>query len=667
MNQQTKSRNMQNFILVWLDSEIDPTNNNRFRNSIIELEGVFNDIKTFDGVDKCFDFITDVANEKIMMIISDQLASDIIPLTHNIPQINSFYILCKNRTSNQGWMQQWLKVQKISTVIEEICEALKQDVRQYARHFIPISFVSIRNQKFTGNLDQLDPTFMYTRILKETLLTINFNDKHIKEFTKYYRQNFGNNRLQLDAINELEKNYSNDSPIRWYTYGHCVYPVLNQALRLMELDTIIKMGFFIRDLHNEITKLYARQCSLRVGSGKFTIYRGQHLSKSDFDRMMATQGGLISFNSFLSTTRDLTVALRFAQNSSLDDSDTVGIIFVMTIDPSIKSTPFASIENLSHYELEEEILFSMNTVFRIDSIIKSSDDKHLWQIDLIQTKDNDPQLNALTDRVRKEIEGSTEWDRLGKLLIKLGEFSKAEELYQILMDEEDTPRKKAQIYHQLAWSKKKQKQYPQALEYYKKSLEIKQKHQFLDIRSLSNTLNEIGSVYEMMKEYSEALAYYEQALEINRNARFSDQHGLALSYSRMGSVYENMDNHSEALSYYKRAIEIRENTNPIDYVNLAYCYNNIGSVYKNMGDYFEAISVHQKALDCQRKVLPDNHPDIAHSYTSLSFVYDKMGQYEKAREYKQRAVAIGERSLPENHPHLRSMRKSLNYRNKNFE
>jgi hypothetical protein len=32
------------------------------------------------------------------------------------------------------------------------------------------------------NLDQLDPTFMYTQILKEILLTIEFDEGHIEEF-----------------------------------------------------------------------------------------------------------------------------------------------------------------------------------------------------------------------------------------------------------------------------------------------------------------------------------------------------------------------------------------------------------------------------------------------------------------------------------------------------
>jgi hypothetical protein len=50
----------------------------------------------------------------------------------------------------------------------------------------------------------------------------------------------------------------------------------------------------------------------------------------------------------------------------------------------------------------------------------------LSQVDLTLTSDNDPQLHALTERMREEtfphVNG---WHRLGELRIKLGQFDKA--------------------------------------------------------------------------------------------------------------------------------------------------------------------------------------------------------------------------------------------------
>ena len=52
----------------------------------------------------------------------------------------------------------------------------------------------------------------------------------------------------------------------------------------MEIDLIIKLGLYIRDLLENITH-----------SSLFTVYRGQGLSQTDFDQLMKTKGGLLSF------------------------------------------------------------------------------------------------------------------------------------------------------------------------------------------------------------------------------------------------------------------------------------------------------------------------------------------------------------------------------------
>jgi hypothetical protein len=75
----------------------------------------------------------------------------------------------------------------------------------------------------------------------------------------------------------------------------------------------------------------------------------------------------MSFNNFLSTSKRREVTLPFADGTS-ENPNTVNILFQMTIDPSISSAPFASIQDVSFFPMEEEILFSMHTVFRISEI-----------------------------------------------------------------------------------------------------------------------------------------------------------------------------------------------------------------------------------------------------------------------------------------------------------
>ena len=46
----------------------------------------------------------------------------------------------------------------------------------------------------------------------------------------------------------------------------------------------------------------------------FRIYRGQDLSRHDLIQISQAKGGLISFNNFLSTSRDESIALFFARH-----------------------------------------------------------------------------------------------------------------------------------------------------------------------------------------------------------------------------------------------------------------------------------------------------------------------------------------------------------------
>jgi hypothetical protein len=84
--------------------------------------------------------------------------------------------------------------------------------------------------------------------------------------------------------------------------------------------------------------------------------------------MTKTKGGLLSFNNFLSTSKKSDVSLRFARDA-LFNPDMVGILFVMKIDPSQSTTPFASIKGISY--LAEKMKFSSQCTPYFASVISN--------------------------------------------------------------------------------------------------------------------------------------------------------------------------------------------------------------------------------------------------------------------------------------------------------
>ena len=161
---------------------------------------------------------------------------------------------------------------------------------------------------------------------------------------------------------------------------------------------------------------------------------------------------------------------------------------------------------------EDEILFSMHSIFRIGEIKQLDGNTRLWQVDLILTSDNDPQLHALTEHIRKEtFPHHKGWKRLGNLLIKLGQFDKAEQVCDILLDQTTDEREKGSIYHMFGMIKRiDQGKYEDAVQYYEQSIKINQKYLSPTHSDLASSYNNLGLVFSNMGEYSKALSYYDK-------------------------------------------------------------------------------------------------------------------------------------------------------------
>jgi tetratricopeptide (TPR) repeat protein len=640
---------LQNFRLLWLDSNIDEVNNVDSINTITKLRQVVHTVKKFLDVDECVDFMSDIEDEKIFMICSGKLGQITIPLVHDMVQINCVYIFCQHKNQHEQWAKEWPKVKGVYTDITSICEALKQATQECDHNLISISFIKTTDGISKQNLDQLDQSFMYTQILKEILLTIDFEEEHISEFLTYCREQFADNSIELNNVEKLRNEYHNHQAIWWYTCQGFLYFMLNRALRLMEADLIIKMGFFVRDLHNHIAELHAEQCARYHHSDSFTLYRGQGLSQAGFEQLKQTQGGLLAFNNFLSTSSNRDVSLRFARET-IHTSNLVGVLFVMKIDSSITATPFANVENFGYYPEEKEILFSMHSVFRIGQVKRIDEDDRLWQVDLTLTGDDDPQLHALTERVKDEIKGSTQWLRLADLMIKLALYNKAENLLEILLPQATDERERGDIYYQLGSVKHCEGKYMNSIRFFENSLEIRRRTFTSQHPDVADCYNYIGSVYNAMSEYSQGLSYYEKALEIRQKILPADHPDLAASYASHGSVYDKMGEYSKALSYYEKALEIGQKTLPENHPNLATFYDCYGSVYDKMGEYTKALLYYGKALEIEQKILPANHPDLAASYNGIGEVYYNVGDYSEALSYYEKALEISKEILLANHP-----------------
>ena len=64
----SRQRIIQNFLLIWIDTNIDKSTVD-YQNTVIQLRNVVNDINVFTELDEAVDFLTDVDEVKVFLIV----------------------------------------------------------------------------------------------------------------------------------------------------------------------------------------------------------------------------------------------------------------------------------------------------------------------------------------------------------------------------------------------------------------------------------------------------------------------------------------------------------------------------------------------------------------------------------------------------------------------
>lgn len=296
---------IQNFTLIWLDPSIHELDHDS-QYALAQLRYVVPTIHIFTNVDRCLDFLNQTEKVKVFLIIPGNLGQSILPGIHGQPDLDSIYIFYGNKARHEQWAKRWLKIKGVYTKIDTLCGILKEDIELCERSSMPFSVT-------TNDVNHLDPSFMYTQLLKEILLEMDYDDEAKRQFVQLCRNLYWDSEEQLKIIDEFESHYDEHTPIWWYTRECFTYQLLNRALRTQDVKILIKIGFFLHDVHRHIERVHSES---RHSDDVFIVYRGQGMSITEFEKIKRRSGGLFAFNSFLSTSSDETVSMKFAKTLS---------------------------------------------------------------------------------------------------------------------------------------------------------------------------------------------------------------------------------------------------------------------------------------------------------------------------------------------------------------
>ncbi|CAF1648309.1 unnamed protein product [Rotaria magnacalcarata] len=205
-------------------------------------------------------------------------------------------------------------------------------------------------------------------------LSRNIHD-HIEakdEMLRACRLVYQNNEAELNRINEFEKKYNHDpdsdkkEAIFWYTHDSFVYRLVNQALRTGDPDVIHPYRFFINDLYSELLSIHRQY--IEPDEEDFIVYRGQGLTLPELTSLRSSVGKLVTFASFISSTVDRELAYGYAKIAAR--KNVVSAFFEFHINTEYNNTrPYAYVADYSAIRDEYEVLISVGTIFRLNSVV----------------------------------------------------------------------------------------------------------------------------------------------------------------------------------------------------------------------------------------------------------------------------------------------------------
>ncbi|CAF4482820.1 unnamed protein product [Rotaria socialis] len=362
------------------------------------------------------------------------------------------------------------------------------------------------------------------------------------------------------------------------------------------------MGFLIQKLHRQLEHLSQNVDEV---TSSFIVYRGQGLSYDDYEKLKnAANEALLAFNTFLSANTNHEAAANNARQAVRNGFETA-VLFSITIESSNDvSIPFACIDDHGYFEnTENEYIFSINTVFRIEKVEK--------------------------------LAGSTNMFQLAKLMILMKQYSTAEAIYSRLLNEtQETELASIEnIHYQLAVIRENTDNISGAFSAYEHALEIAMQHRQANDSIIPLFLSKIANLLKRQEKFDAALEKYQEALQLDLQISEPNYRQRSKLYNDIGVVLAAQEKYNESLQYQEQSLAIDFDQMPLDHINIAISYENMVSVHQKMQNYVMALLCCEKALFHRQQVNSKQWTVILHDHYISALMLKELNRIDEVVQH----------------------------------
>ncbi|CAF1228454.1 unnamed protein product [Adineta steineri] len=637
------SKNKEDIQLIWLDGNMNDSHDYLLTQSmLIELNSA---VQFYSHFHRCLDFIKSIKHEQIFLIVSGAFAQQILLQSHRYRPLVAIFIFCSNHQQHIPLMKEYNKITGIFTKQHDLLEAIKEKMNFVEKQILSFSLFD-QKQKSMKDLSQESASFLLHQMLIYVLKQMSQDEQSKTQMLNMCRDYYKQNKQELKKIEEFQNTYTHDKAIEWYTDECFLYKLLNKALRTEDIELLFNFRFFIIDLCSVIEQ----ENQLLKNKGTLTLYRGTQMLKEEFEKIKENIGKTISTNGFLSTSRNINVSLAFIDINS-ESNDFASVLFDIKADPLLKTVIFADVGDISRMKDEEEVLFNLNSLFKIVSVCFDPE-LTVWKVQLIATDEGAEKVEEYLLLSKKKMEELSPLIYFGSLLMnELGQVDRAGKYFNMLLKSlsQDHP-DIAAVYNNIGIVHYKRNEYNLALKNFEITYEMRRKQLPSDHPHIASSLNNIGNIYSDKGDFNAALDYLKQALTAYDNCYPGNNLQKAMTIECIGRVYTDKEDFDSALTYLFRALDMYKHVLPDQHSQTAICLGTIGSTHEKKGNLDIALDYYQQQLNMEEQFLPFDHSDLSIHLGWIIGIYKKMNEIDKALDLCQQKLLIQKARLGENHP-----------------
>ncbi|CAF1393953.1 unnamed protein product [Adineta steineri] len=610
-------------ILIWLDEKSGDDTLDTLRTKTL-LRQINNDhCLFFNQINPFLNQIEILKNKnmKILVVISGSFAQIILPKIHDI--ISTIIIFCGNYNKYSELNSKYINVTDVCTDHETLKNCIEREISSLKLNlFEKQTYKTIRtltsSENILGNGDAYFSYILFIELLKQMPQTKQMKEIMLNKCKDYYRRD----KQELEKINNFHLYYNSEKAIDWYIEDCFVYHLINRAFRTEDISLWYLFRFYIVDLCKQLEKIHKEQNIQH----NLILYRGEaHLPKKEFENLKTNIGGLISTNGFFSTSQQIDIAQVFISDAKDTDEFKV-VIFQITVHTSqLKNIIFVDIDKYTGKIGENEVLFNIGSVFRIENV-EYDNDMEVWKIEMNATDEDIYQIEYRFDIMREKFEKGNINLLFGRLLLDMKQYAKVESYFRMMLsilprEHEDL----ASVYDHIGDLNMRITNWNEAYTSFCIALNIKKTRLRSNHPSFAVTFNGIGNYYKAIDNISQAYSYYLKALECN-----NDEYNKIIAKLNIANIHMINQEFDNALNL---CIEIRDILHRIksySQIEIIYCQGFIGDIYLAKKNYQYAEDFYLLAFELSRRFLfPDDHCQIR-CIKALVNLYQEQGNERQA-------------------------------------